>query len=60
MGKGYWHDVSKAREILCRFECPFVLTEWHEYEELEFKYYLLEEENKKLKKELEELKASNK
>lgn len=59
-GKGYWHDVSKAKDILCRIECPFVLTEWHDYEELEFKYSLLEEENKKLKKELKELKASNK
>lgn len=60
MGKGYWHDVSKAKDALCRIECPFVLTEWHDYEELEFKYSLLEEENKKLKKELEKLKASNK
>ena len=60
MGKGYWHDVSEARDTLCRVECPFALIEWYAYEELEFKYSLLEEENKKLKKDLEELKASNK
>ena len=41
MGKGFWHEVSKARDTLCRVDCPFALVEWNAYEELEFEYSLL-------------------
>lgn len=58
MGKGFWHEVSNARNTMCMFDCPFALLEWHSYQELEFEYSLLKEENEKLKKELSELKDS--
>ena len=58
MGKGYWHDVDNAKDIACWGRCRYSLIEWYAYEELEFKYSLLQEENEKLKKELEDLKKS--
>lgn len=60
MGKGYWHDVDKMLQSYCFVNCPHWNADWLAYQELELKYSLLEEENKKLKKDLEELKASNK
>ena len=51
MGKGFWHEVSKARDTLCRVDCPFALVEWNAYEELEFEYSLLKKENEKRKEE---------
>lgn len=56
MGKGFWHEVSNARDTLCRVECPFALVEWYAYEELEFEFSLLKKENEELKKEIIRLK----
>lgn len=53
MGKGYWHDVDKMLQSYCFVNCPHWNADWLAYQELEFKYSLLEEENKKLKKDLE-------